>query len=200
VSQFEIAFYGELVEGVSESVAKQHIAQLFKTTTAQVERMFVGKRVVIRNKLDLETAQKYIVALQKRGARCQIEKMGQPGEPYKESAQAPAREANSQGDVSQALGQAAEAGRDSVSKSHSSTAVASNTGLRLAGEKADEILAHTDISLDPLGVRLSDEIELEAPELPGLDSMSLAPLGSDLGDKRDAPPVMVPDISHLHLE
>ena len=78
--KYELAFYGELVAGSSLDETKQLVAQLFKTNVEQIERMFTGNRVVIRNKLDQSTALKYIEALKKRGAKCQIELMGSPGE------------------------------------------------------------------------------------------------------------------------
>jgi hypothetical protein len=77
--KYELAFYGKLIEGALLQGTKEQVALLFKTSVDQIERMFTGSRVVIRNKLDQDTAFKYIVALKKRGALCQIEEMGQPG-------------------------------------------------------------------------------------------------------------------------
>ena len=77
--EYELAFYGKIVEGTSLDKVKGNIAQLFKANEEQVARMFTGNRVVIRNKLDDETALKYIIAMKKRGAICHIEQMGQPG-------------------------------------------------------------------------------------------------------------------------
>ena len=54
-SLYELTFYGRLVDGVGLDVAKANVAALFKAAPAQVEKMFLGGRVVIRNKLDQAT-------------------------------------------------------------------------------------------------------------------------------------------------
>jgi hypothetical protein len=63
----------------------------------------------------------------------------------------------------------------------------------------DDILSGSGLSLDPVGVTLAEQTEVEAPMFQHLDEWSLAPAGSDLGVKRDLPPPMVPDVSHLSL-
>ena len=62
-NKYEVVFYGTLAEGFTKQQTQEHVAQLFKTTIDQVERMFTGSRVVIRNKLDQATALKYIIAM-----------------------------------------------------------------------------------------------------------------------------------------
>lgn len=109
----ELAFYGELIAGAQLDQVKTNLAAMFKASPEQIERMFSGKRVVIRNKLDLETAQKYVQAMEKRGARCQIERMGAPGEPYTET---PAEDDSAATPVSEPASSAAPASQASVSQ------------------------------------------------------------------------------------
>ncbi len=217
---YEVVFYGKLLEGFDETAVKFQVAQLFKTGLDQVERMFTGKRVVIRNKLDLETAQKYLIAMKKRGAECSIEQMGSPGTPVNPTAPqasspaaAPERPAPAPV-ASEASVQTAPAAASPSNQVSSPSApvspsapspmrsqeVASKSGLNLAGEKADEILASVHLDLDPVGVRLAEEHEEVAPDLPGVDALSIAPTGVDLSDKKQETPAPIPDVSHLSLE
>ena len=73
-------------------------------------------------------------------------------------------------------------------------------GLPVAGEKVNEILSSTNFSLDPTGVRLSDDAAEEEIEIPNLDNLSIAPVGSDLASKKEELPVALPDTSHLSVE
>ena len=200
--QYELVFYGRLVEGESEAQVKANIAQLFKASAEQVERMFTGKRVVIRNKLNAETAQKYVVAMRKRGAVCEIEIMGQPGvkadlsQPAAEqTASAPAPTPATPSDAATEIKRPATA-----AQTPTPTSPATGEGLHVAGDKTDEVLAGTHFSLDPVGVRLSEHVEVEAPLFPDLDALTIAPVGSDLAEKKEELPVNVPDISHLSLD
>jgi len=211
---YELVFYGNLAEGFSEAETKKHVAQLFKTTVDQVERMFTGKRVVIRNKLDQDTALKYILAMKKRGAECQIEAMGSPGVKVDLSQQA--EQAKVQASVPPAETRSTEAQASEALTSQNTPATSSKTappvassasqepanlsGLPIAGEKVDEILSATHFALDPTGVRLTDEKPEVHAELHALDSVTLAPVGSDLVDEKDELPIAIPDISHLSLE
>lgn len=188
--QYEIVFYGKLVDGFTEQETKQHVAQLFKTTVDQVERMFTGKRVVIRNKLDQDTAKKYIVAMSKRGAECQIEAMGNPGVKVDFSAPAPAP----------APVEASSSTPTSATSKTNLQHVASKTGLNLAGDKVDDILSDTHFEVAEVGSRMSEVHEEIVAEFHELDDVTLAPVGSELAEKKEELPPVVPDTSHLSLE
>jgi hypothetical protein len=208
--KYELAFYGKLVEGCSLQQTKEQVAQLFKTGVDQIERMFTGNRVVIRNKLDAETASKYIIALRKRGALCQIEEMGKPGSevtlsdtPSVQAAPTPLvqkpDDANSEPAVA-AESQVIPSPSPSPVKKSSAKAAMSVNGLPIVGDKVDEILRASHFDLAPVGVRLEDEKKKEILELHALDNVDLAPVGSILVEHRETPPVSVPDTSHIKLE
>lgn len=210
--EFELAFYGKIVEGASLDKVKENIAQLFKANNEQVARMFTGNRVVIRNKLDEETALKYISAMEKRGAICQVELMGQAGVavnlsttvsptiPEPTAAPVPPTSAPT------AVSSTPDAKTESISNVQTSTvtakkvAMANPNALPVAGEKVDEILSHTNFELGPTGIRLSEEHEEIFPEHHELDAVTLAPTGSDLTDKKEEIPAVLPDISHLSIK
>lgn len=202
--QYELAFYGKLVEGSSPQQTKEQIAQLFKTGIEQIEKMFTGSRVVIRNKLDQETAMKYIVALQKRGAICQLELMGQPGIAVNIEADSntalptptptPTTESESESESESVV-----ESETIPAKKTSTKASMSLNGLPIVGDKVDEILRATHFDLAPVGARLEEEKKAETIEHHALDDVSLAPVGSELVEAKEAVPVSVPDTTHIKL-
>jgi hypothetical protein len=211
--EYELAFYGKIVEGTSLDKVKGHVAQLFKANSEQVARMFTGNRVVIRNKLDDDTALKYIVAMKKRGAVCQIEKMGQPGVevnlgntaspkpversiPKKVSSTEPASIHRKQAQPQPST----ESQSITTNTAPKKVEMANPNALPIAGEKVDEILSHTHFELGATGLRLSEEHEEIFPEHHELDDVTLAPTGSDLNDKKEEIQTAIPDISHLSLK
>lgn len=197
--QYELVFYGELVPGVEVAQAKQNVAELFKASVDQVERMFSGQRVVIRNKLDAETAQKYLLAMQKRGAVCKLEPMGGAA-PMPVAEKAPAPDSAPAQSAPVAPKPAAVAPASSTSEVNRREYLAKVGRLPIAGEKVETILAEFDVSVAPAGQRLSDERHVEAPVFAHLDELKLTPPGTNLQDQKEDLPVSVPDVSHLRLE
>lgn len=197
--QYELVFYGELVPGVDATQAKRNIAELFKASVEQVERMFSGQRVVIRNKLDAETAQKYVIAMQKRGAVCKLETMGGAAPmPAAEKPVAPASAPTQPAPVAPKPATVAPAASAAMVNRREHLAKVGR--LPIAGEKVEEILADFDATIAPAGQRLSDERHVEAPVFTHLDELKLAPTGTKLQDEKEELPVSVPDVSHLRLE
>lgn len=210
-NHLELAFYGELRSGFNEVDVKANIAELFKASVDQVERMFAGQRVVIRNKLDAETAQKYIQAMAKRGAACKIEIMGQPGVEYQPvettddvtiSAPAPSPAQQAAAPVQEAPEvNGPKSSMPTPSNSASTDTETEGNGLPVAGEEVSNILASSSLSLDPVGVRLSEESEPVAEvELSELAQIDVLPPGSDLVDPVEDIPVSLPDISHISIK
>lgn len=193
---YQLVFKGECVSGVDEGTARQQAKALFKASDAQVEKMFSGGRVVIRNNLDGQTAQKYQAALKKNGMIAYIEPMqgSQAGEGGEREAEP------------RAQGQAEPAGQPSGAVAGESTGagaatVAQEPGDRLpvAGEKVDSILAGSGLSLGKPGEQLGTIREETPPEFEHLDEWTVAPPGEDLVESDDGPEPPVPDVSHLSL-
>jgi len=211
--EYELAFYGKIVDGVALEKVQANIALLFKASDEQVARMFTGKRVVIRNKLDEETALKYVIAMKKRGALCQIEKMGQPGvevnfsageDKPMEPAPKPQMAQPAAAIPTPASTPTPKSAPEPVPEAEKPRAkkvqMANPNALPIAGEKVDDILSATNFDLDPTGIRLSEEHEEIFPEHHEFDDVTLAPTGSDLVDKKEEVPVALPDISHLSIK
>lgn len=190
---FQLVFKGECAPGTDLETARNNACTLFKASVEQLDRMFSGQPVVIRNKLEQVQAEKYLAVLRKHGMIAHVQPMAgaAPASPVQPSSSAPEPRPSSTEIRSPEPAHRASDGK----------APESEPGDRLpvAGDKVDDILAGSGLSLDPVGVTLAEHQEAEAPMFKHLDDWSLAPPGSDLGVKRDLPPPVVPDVSHLSL-
>lgn len=183
---FQLVFKGECASGTDMTTARSNARTLFKASVEQIERMFSGSPVVIRNKLDEDQAEKYRQVLLKHGMIAYVQSMAQTRTPTR-SAPAAAPTPKPQPAPAKAVPR--------------SVAPAAEAGDRLpvAGDKVDDILAGSALGLDPVGVTLVEPEEVEPPMFQHLDDWTLAPPGSDIGVERELPPPMVPDVSHLSL-
>lgn len=205
---YQLVFQGECTPGTDQQSARANARALFKASVDQVERMFSGKRVVIRNKLDQEQAEKYVAVLHKHGMVAYAEPMsaaGETPEPATRSAR-PTPEASSRPAPAHAKPTPAPT---EPQPAPTATATADDTGggvkvepgdrPNVAGEKVDSILAHSSLQVAPAHDRLSETREVEAPMFEHLDDWTIAPAGSTLVEQREEIPPVVPDISHLSL-
>jgi hypothetical protein len=188
---FQLIFKGECVADIDPAAARTNARQLFKANDAQLDRMFSGKPVVIRNQLDQTAAEKYRALLHKHGMRSYVQAMA----PVQAGAQAQPTRSNP-------APQSAAASHPPQRKAGRPFAVnqASGSGLPIAGERTDAVLAGSALTLDPAGVTLAEPVPIEVLSFDHLDAWSLAPAGSDIGGKQELPPPIVPDTSHLAVE
>ncbi|EON91157.1 hypothetical protein MARLIPOL_15217 [Marinobacter lipolyticus SM19] len=187
---FQLVFKGECAPGIEVATARNNARTLFKASVEQVERMFSGQPVVIRNKLEAEQAEKYRAVLAKHGMIAYVQPM--PGDE-------PARGGTPSSPPAPKPAPAEPAPQQPAKSGGETPAVEPGDRLSVAGDKVDTILAGSGLSLDPVGVTLAEHQEVEAPMFQHLDEWTLAPAGTDLGVERDLPPPMVPDVSHLSL-
>ena len=192
---FQLVFKGECTPGTDPATARSNARTLFKATVDQIERMFSGQPVVIRNKLEEVQAEKYRSVLQKHGMLAYVEPMEGAVAPAARTA--PAAQSPSEPKPASSAPPAEPARNDT--RSGSSVAVEPGDRLPVAGDKVDSILSGSGLTLDPVGVTLEEHREAPAPMFQHLDDWTLAPPGSDLGVKREVPPPVVPDVSHLSL-
>lgn len=195
---FQLVFKGECTPGTDPAIARSNAKNLFKATVEQVERMFSGQPVVIRNKLEEVQAEKYRAVLQKHGMVAYVQSM-EGASPPRPSRPAPEAEPSAQSQPSPAAGQPETEQVAAKGKPAASVAVEPGDRLPVAGEKVDTILSGSGLTLDPVGVTLEEHREAPAPMFQHLDDWTLAPPGTELGVKRDLPPPVVPDVSHLSL-
>ncbi|WP_449287395.1 hypothetical protein [Marinobacter sp. PE14] len=191
---FQLVFKGECVPGTDLETARNNARTLFKASLGQVDRMFSGQPVVIRNKLEEVQAEKYRAVLKKHGMVAYVQPMADD-RPAAGAAPQPAPSAP----ASQPRPQPASSALPAEEKRSGVPETEPGDRLPVAGDKVDTILSGSGLSLDPVGVSLTEKTEVEPPMFQHLDEWSLAPAGSDLGVERDLPPPMVPDVSHLSL-
>ncbi|MCM0614291.1 hypothetical protein KFJ24_17515 [Marinobacter sediminum] len=192
---FQLVFKGECAPGTDLEAARNNARTLFKASIEQVDRMFSGQPVVIRNKLEEAQAEKYRAVLKKHGMLAYVQPM--PGASAGAGASAPQQPSRKPASVPVAEPQPEKAAAAPSRGQEPRTEPGDR--LQVAGEKVDDILSGSSLSLDPVGVTLVEHTDVDAPMFQHLDDWTLAPAGSDLGVERDLPPPMVPDVSHLSL-
>ena len=85
---YQVSFSGDIDPKFDIVDVKSQIAKMFKASDQQMMAFFSGRKVVIKNKLDLTTAKKYYLTLAKVGAICTVESMA-TGAPVRFEAVAP---------------------------------------------------------------------------------------------------------------
>ena len=70
---YNIIFEGTAAEGVDPENAKLNLQSLFKTDRSTVDRLFAGKRTVLKRDVSIDVARKYQLALNEAGASFSIE-------------------------------------------------------------------------------------------------------------------------------
>lgn len=175
---FEIAFQGQVRPGVTLEQAKARIGQLFQVGDEQLQVLFSGRRVVIKQGLDEAAADKYKQAIERAGAICIVDTMGQESAP---ATVAPA---------------AADSSAVGSGSGQSGSAVRPRDAYMAAFSEVEA----PDFDIAPVGADMQDEYE-EFVALPvDLSALSLAPPGSDLEQLRPDVKPVTPNIDHLKLQ
>ena len=170
---FEIVFQGQVKTGVATEQARARLGQLFQVGEQQLNTLFSGRRIVIKQGLDAAAAERYRQAIDRAGAVCLVEPMEQ--EPAQE-AEIPAPPAQN----SSATAGSRVVPRDEFMAAFSNVQAPDFGIAELGADLQDEYVDHTPLPLD-------------------LSALSLAPPGADLDQiKPDTPPVS-PNIEHLKL-
>lgn len=197
---FQLVFKGECTSGTDTQTARGNAQALFKASVEQLDRMFSGQPVVIRNKLEQAQAEKYRAVLEKHGMVAYVQPMpGTESEKAPEPAAKPAPTPAPSPESASPSARPESSPEPAPAAKGKSVEVEPGDRLPVAGEKVDDILAGSGLTLDPAGVMLAEAEEEQAPMFEHLDEWSLAPAGSDIGVERDLPPPVVPDVSHLSL-
>ncbi|MFO7704203.1 MAG: hypothetical protein R6V43_03555 [Halopseudomonas sp.] len=171
---FEIAFQGQVRPGVTLEQARARIGQLFQVGDEQLQVLFSGRRVVIKQGLDQASADKYRQAIERAGAVCSIELMGQEGALPAANAATPGAEPD----------------------------IARGSALRPrdAYMAAFSAVDAPDFGIAPLGADMQDEYDDFVPLPVDLSALSLAPAGSDLEQLRLHVAPVAPNIDYLALQ
>lgn len=163
---YEISFSGNLVPGANLDRVKGNLAKLFQADEERIALLFSGRRLVLKNNLDAQAAEKYRAALERAGASAVVT----PMELVIEEIEMTALPVSSAQVVPRDVYMAAFSAVDAP-----------------------------DYGIAQLGCDLQDApVEPIAPLL-DLSGLSVAPVGSDLGQIAPAPAAAPPDTSHLKL-
>lgn len=173
---FEIAFQGQVRSGVTQEQARVRIGQLFQVGGEQLDVLFSGRRVVIKQGLDEAAAEKYRQAIERAGALCNIDPMGGVPTPREPSAQAAA--------VTPAAPRSASAGPEP----------------RDAYMAAFRDVEAPDFGVAPVGSDIQDEYDSFTPLPIDLSALSLAPPGADLDELKRDTEARIPNTDHLKLQ
>jgi len=68
--RYNIIFEGKVADGVDIEIAKDNLQRLFKTDRATVDKLFSGKRTVLKKDVPADTLKKYQATLTNAGVEC----------------------------------------------------------------------------------------------------------------------------------
>ncbi|TNF35351.1 MAG: hypothetical protein EP315_06035 [Gammaproteobacteria bacterium] len=181
---YEVAYSGQIAEDVDLDQVKANIAKMFKADEAKVKQLFSGARVVIKRNIDLQTAEKYRVAMNNAGAICEIVNLSAAGDVA----------VNKPAPVSQATPAVSVPSR-SVPVDHAVPPAPETVPLKISGDQIADLQA----SLAPVGSDMQDIQEKILPPPPDTSGLSMAPVGTDLAKHEEKKSVPIPDTSGLSL-
>ncbi len=70
---YQVIFSGEIIEHADIDMVKSNVARVFSLPADRIEKLFSGKRLVLKKDIDQATAERYKTTLQRAGALCEIE-------------------------------------------------------------------------------------------------------------------------------
>ncbi|WP_448679645.1 hypothetical protein [Pseudomonas nicosulfuronedens] len=185
MSRYEIAFSGHTVPGAQLETVKANLARLFQADAQRIELLFSGRRMVIKNNLDAEAAEKYRSVIERAGAVVEVVDMDAQIEEIELAPPPPAEPVGAP--MSPAASVAAPQGRLKVAPRDEYMAAFADVDA-------------PDFGLAPVGTDLQDgKPEAQAPRV-DLSQFSVAPVGSDMGQAKPEPAGPAPDTSHLRLQ
>ena len=191
---YDVVFEGHLVEGADPGVVRDNVAALFKTVPGKLDKLFSGKRFIIKSRVDEQTARKYQQAMRRAGALCQI---------------LARQEESAAGDSARNLFTLAPPGvvmDETVPPTAPSIDTAALSMLEPGVDMEDdrnvpegtETPHPIDAGIAPPGVVLVEPQPVEVRDI-CIDGLSLAEQGEDLMEERQMESVIVPDTSHITL-
>lgn len=77
---YMVVLSGDPAEYKNPEDVKKRMAALFKTSMPTIEKFFSRNKTIVKKDLDMETAKRYVRAIEKTGAVCFLKKMAPPAE------------------------------------------------------------------------------------------------------------------------
>ncbi len=70
---YQVIFVGKIIEHADFDMVKTNVARVFSLPPDRVDKLFSGRRIVLKKDIDQTTAERYKTTLQRAGALCEIE-------------------------------------------------------------------------------------------------------------------------------
>lgn len=211
--RYDIYFTGKIAEGISEDVAQQNLATLFKTSVDKVSRLFNGKPQLLKRGMDKAATVKYKAAFEGAGLVVAFKKLTPapaptptPVEPASESTPT-ASDTATEGSMTLAA-----VGSDVLREDErrvmpevdidTSEIKMVSAFMEPEAEQKPAVAAPdiSHISVAEVGADLlAEKPAAPAPLELNLEELSLAPAGSPLEQLHDHLPELDPDISGITL-
>ncbi|GAA3960777.1 hypothetical protein [Allohahella marinimesophila] len=184
-SRFDLVFSGRILPQFDLGQVKANLQRLFNANDAQLARMFSGEPVVLKSRLTEEDAEKYLLALKRQGAECDLR-----ARTVTESGELPGQTSSPDNDTPAAAGEPSATRAEEVPST-----------IEPAAERSviDDILAGINWDLAPVGSRMGPSSESAPAAILQTVSFDLAPTGSTIGEKKVESAPVLPDISHLSV-
>lgn len=84
---YAIVFKGEILDGADNAAVQQKVGAMFKADAAKLAALFSGKPVAIKKNVDEATANKFVAAFAKAGAKAYAKDMAAPAAPQSPAAE-----------------------------------------------------------------------------------------------------------------
>ncbi|WP_460042361.1 hypothetical protein [Pseudomonas sp. S2_H01] len=198
MKMYEIVFSGQLVPGAQLDRVQANLAKLFQADAQRIALLFSGRRLVLKNNLDQAAAEKYRSTLERAGAKADVVEM-----PGQMDVPAPAEMEVEEVELAPPPDEPTWTRKTSSLVPGPGSVAKPEHRSRL--EPRDVYMAAfvdvqaPDFTLSALGKDVQDPKAPPVPPRLDLSGLSLAPAGSDMGQKTEVEHVLLPDISHLKL-
>ena len=170
---FDLVFSGQIVPGADPQKARDNATKLFRASPQQLEKLFSGAAIVLKNNVDEITAEIYQDKLKAAGLICTICPQGsQPDDTATQTT------------ATQAAAATAQVGATSVEQT-------------IAQRVEHDI---PDWSVAPIGEDVNPHDPEPAPPTPDTSHLALKEQKGYLFEQDDTPAPPAPDTSHLTLK
>lgn len=183
--QYRLVFSAEVVQGQHAAVVKKRLQAMLKLDDERMDVLFSGKSVVVKKATDEKTATRYHEAFNKAGARLRIEPLDAADDPLGVSDSVASSDApQAPQDGSDDSANVAEPDQTAVTPGLSVLPPGSDVlsaDERVVAEAAEVDTSHLSVQGSIFAV---DEAPLVPPDTPNVDHLSLAEVGTPIGQPR----------------
>ena len=173
---FDVVFFGILQAGKDKETVLQNMATVFKTDAAKLAPYFAGGRKVIKGKVNVDTADKYLAALENIGLVIKVE----PCETEQDAKQSD--DSTTEKETKQQSTQAENTGTDTGDMSVAP--VGSDVLEHPVEVVAQKIADISNVSMAEVGADvIENPVTIPTQKIENISSITMAEVGSDVLEK-----------------